>query len=327
MNIHMLHEESYEEEMKTIVEPWLREHQIERWPEREFGQRIHCVSYRAEKARGILLISHGFSENAEKYREIAYYFVQMRYHVFIPEHCGHGLSYRLTDDLSLVHIDRFERYVDDLQHVAERIRQRYPSLPLYLFGHSMGGGIAAALCAKDPWLLDRLILSAPMIRPSTGKCPWILAEASARLGCMKGKGQQYLPDGHPYEERSSFESSGAASAARFDYFEEIRFQQDFYHTCSASYGWLREAARLHHSLQAKAWRRISIPVLVFQAEEEQWVSSKEIELFARKIAGRKKTGIRLVRVPDSRHEIYLSRDRILRRYLRRISDFISEEQQ
>ena len=30
-----------------------------------------------------------------------------------PEHCGHGLSYRLTDDPSLVHLDRWNRYSRD----------------------------------------------------------------------------------------------------------------------------------------------------------------------------------------------------------------------
>ena len=50
--------------------------------------------------KGVVVISHGFTESAVKYDEVAYYFLKEGYHVYIPEHCGHGRSYRLTADPS-----------------------------------------------------------------------------------------------------------------------------------------------------------------------------------------------------------------------------------
>lgn len=66
----------------------------------------------------------------------------------MPEHCGHGRSYRMcsdTGDLSLVH-------VDDLLFVSRRAAE-FPELPVCLYGHSMGGGIAAAAAAQAPGFL------------------------------------------------------------------------------------------------------------------------------------------------------------------------------
>ena len=71
----------------------------------------------------------------------------------MPEHCGHGRSYRLcsdTGDLSLVHIDDYQRYVDDLLFVSRLAAQEFPELPICLYGHSMGGGIAACAAAQEP---------------------------------------------------------------------------------------------------------------------------------------------------------------------------------
>ena len=39
-----------------------------------------------------------------------YYFLKAGYYVYMPEHMGHGQSYRLTSDPSLVHIDTWKRY-------------------------------------------------------------------------------------------------------------------------------------------------------------------------------------------------------------------------
>ena len=62
--------------------------------------KIHVQRYLAEKPKGVIIISHGFTEAAPKYDEMIYYFLKAGYHVYMPEHMGHGQSYRLTADSS-----------------------------------------------------------------------------------------------------------------------------------------------------------------------------------------------------------------------------------
>ena len=78
------------------------------------------------------------TETSEKYKELIYYFLRGGYHVYIPEHCGHGHSYRLVEDPSLVHVDCYKRYVADLLFVARTAKKEHKNLNLYLFGAFYG---------------------------------------------------------------------------------------------------------------------------------------------------------------------------------------------
>ena len=56
----------------------------------------------------------------------------------IHDHRGHGGSVRQTEDLGYFYPDGGPALVSDLYQVTRWIREQYPELPLYLFGHSMG---------------------------------------------------------------------------------------------------------------------------------------------------------------------------------------------
>lgn len=118
-----------QERMQNGVEPYLAAHAEEFYWERESGHPIHVLRYRAFRPRGVVVISHGFTENAEKYKEIVYYFIKEHFHVYLPEHCGHGKSYRLVDDPSLVYVDSYHRYVEDLLFVARKAKAEACGLP------------------------------------------------------------------------------------------------------------------------------------------------------------------------------------------------------
>lgn len=94
-------------------------------------------------------------------------FLQAGYHVWLPEHCGHGWSYRLTKDSSLVHIDTWKRYIRDFLKICQMAKKEYPNLPLNLFAHSMGGAIGAIAVSWKPEWFQHVILNSPMIRPHT----------------------------------------------------------------------------------------------------------------------------------------------------------------
>ena len=188
----LLNEKNFPEEMKNFVEPCFDAWGRESWYAREKGREIFCLSLHQKEARGVVLISHGFCESGEKYKELAWYFYQAGFSVYIPEHCGHGRSYRLTKDPCKVHIDSFWRYVKDLSYVAEKVREENPGLPLLLFGHSMGGAIAAVTLAENPGKFQKGILNAPMILHRTGNIPPMIAYGASFLMCSLD-GEKTMP--------------------------------------------------------------------------------------------------------------------------------------
>ena len=67
-----------------------------------------------------------------------------------------------------------ERAARDVIIRAELAKEAHPGCPLYVYGHSMGGLIAALVACNEPHLMDGLILEAAafQIHPKTGK--WYL---------------------------------------------------------------------------------------------------------------------------------------------------------
>lgn len=321
----ILSEQDYYKQMENIVEPYLAVRKSVLWPERNEGEKIYCERYLADSPKGVVMISHGFTETAEKYKEVIYYFVKNQYHVYLPEYCGHGRSYRLIEVSSLVHVDDYQRYVDDFLYVARMAAGENPGLPVYLYGHSMGGGLAAAEAAQAPELFKKVVLTSPMIRPSSGNVPWAVAKQIAFGACQQGKGKEYVMGQKPYAGRESFENSSSTSKVRFEYYQDKKEKEPLFQTNGASYSWLYQAGRLNRYLQRKAWKKIQAPVLVFQAAQDQLVSKPEQVRFVVKLARRGLTSGTMIIVPGTKHEIYGSNSRILRGYWKRIFTFLEEE--
>lgn len=276
-----------------------------------------------DAAAGTVLISHGFTESAEKYREVIWYFHQEGFHVLIPEHCGHGRSYRLTEDPSLVHMLDWEAYVEDLLFAAHRAKEEWPGLPLYVFGHSMGGGIAAAAAAKEPGLFAKAVLSSPMIRPLTAGVPYPLAKAVTAAACACGRAESYVIGQRAYGGREKFEDSAATSEPRFTYYQDKRVAQPMFQQSAASFGWVRAAAGLSGFLLKQAWKQIAIPVLLCQAGRDVFVSNEAQDRFIQKLGSRINEDAVMLRVPGAKHEIYNSDDATVRMYWERIFTFLT----
>ncbi|MDE6965055.1 MAG: alpha/beta hydrolase, partial [Lachnospiraceae bacterium] len=58
--------------------------------------KLYYEAYCPKEEKGAIVISHGFSESIEKYKEVIYYFVSAGYRVYLADHRGHGRSLRDT---------------------------------------------------------------------------------------------------------------------------------------------------------------------------------------------------------------------------------------
>ena len=317
----LISEENYKASMNETVKPYLAARQTELWPERVPGKKIHLMRYRADEPKAVVIFSHGFTESETKYAELIYYFLRRQCTVYFPEHCGHGYSYRLSEDLSLVHIDSFSTYIQDFLYVSKLAKEESEGLPFYLFAHSMGGGIGAAAAAEEPRLYDKVLLNSPMIRPVTGSTPWALSSAIVRLMCLLGKEKDYIFGARPYEGPEDFETSCSLSRARFDYYQEKRANDRHLQTRSGSLGWLRGTVRLNSLLMKKAWRQIEAPVLLLQAELEHLVSTEQHALFIQKLKQAGKAPAEMAVISNAKHEIFNSTNPVMEGYLEKVFAF------
>jgi lysophospholipase len=306
--------------MDTVVWPYLKEREEKFSIEIRGGYSYPVLHYHADEPEQVVVISHGFTETAHKYGEVIYYFLKHGYEVYIPEHCGHGESYRLVSDHCLVHVDSYERYIRDLLKAVSRAKKENPGLPLLLYGHSMGGGIAAGASGRRPEWFDRVILSSPMIVPLTGWIPWSAAKGIAAIACAFDKADDYVFGYGPYTGEETFVESASTSPARFFYYQTYRQSMQQAQMNAPSYGWIREAGRLSRELFERSCRNLPMPLLLLQAQTDHSVSNKAQERFIH-LVNENGGSARMLCLPGAKHEIFNSSDEVVEIYWKSIFQF------
>ena len=103
----------------------------------EKGLRIYYYKRIPPNAKGLILISHGFGEHFGLYSEFIDFLLINQYGVCAYDHRAHGHS-----EEERGHIDQFEVLIEDMAVVVKHLKQEHQDLPLFMFGHSMGGLIA-----------------------------------------------------------------------------------------------------------------------------------------------------------------------------------------
>jgi alpha-beta hydrolase superfamily lysophospholipase len=109
--------------------------------------------------KAAVLILHGFADHAKRYEHLAQFFVKNNFGVMSYDMRGHGES-----EGTRAYVKHFQSYIDDLQTVLTDFEREYDEIPRFLFGHSMGGLVAAYASAKNKLNeIDYVILSNPAL--------------------------------------------------------------------------------------------------------------------------------------------------------------------
>ena len=134
------------------------------------GTQLFSQLWSPEAPQAALVISHGYAEHSQRYDAFARFLVEHGIAVYALDHRGHGRS-----EGERVNIKVFRQYVHDLSRYIERVRERHPNPPRFLFGHSIGGVIAAQLALEHPLQIEGLVLSAAHLQNAVSVPPLLLS--------------------------------------------------------------------------------------------------------------------------------------------------------
>ena len=316
-----IRQEQYEREMHERVEPYLATHRQDFSVTAADGVRVCAAAYSATDPKGTVMMAHGFTESAVKYREMIYYFLRGGYSVVICDFRGHGKTAPRLDDPRLTHIEDFSLYVRDFLLLADRVRAEM-SEPYFLFSHSMGGAVSALVMEERPDFFCRAALSSPMIAPARFGLPYGLAAAAVGIPCLLGLGKKTpsrLPSSGVFDD-GGFAAACGTSEPRYAYYARYRLTDPRYQTIVPTFAWVREAFRVTKKiLRRGAPESILTPVLLFSGDREDVVLTPEQEKFVSRLPH----GERIV-VAGAKHEVYMSRDEELFPYVEKILAFFDE---
>lgn len=114
------------------------------YPSSDGIHTVHACLYRPTcTPKGIVQILHGMCEHIGRYDTLAEALTAAGYVVCGNDHLGHGRTVRGTDELGYFSEKEGLTYVlRDTRRMTKIIRGQYPSLPVFLLGHSMGSMLA-----------------------------------------------------------------------------------------------------------------------------------------------------------------------------------------
>ncbi len=131
------------------------------------GQSLAGRFWVGPHAQHIVLAVHGFNDYSKAFEPLAQHLVtELQATVYAYDQRGFGANpqpgiWPGTETL-----------LADLRHIAAKLRERHPDLPLTVVGESMGGAVVLVAASEAPGLAaDRLILKAPAVWGASSM-PW-----------------------------------------------------------------------------------------------------------------------------------------------------------
>ena len=309
MKIEIFKEDEFKKRMDGEVAVWKAEH-LKQGMFRSFdGTKIHYVRAVHDAPRASIVLVHGFTEYAERYLEMLYYFYQEGYSVYMADNRGHGRSGRKIPQIDRVFVRSFDEYTGDLKYFCDHIvLPSGPDRDLLLFAHSMGGAIAALFLENYPEYFKAAILSSPMLKMKLGNAPSIAIDSLAAFSRIMGWQVKLAPGQKEFSPEIDYEMNCGTSLARFEYEYQQKIDHKAYRTNAATYGWSRAAIAATKQLQKDAGK-VKIPLLILQAGNDDLVDNRGEDLFAE--AAEQGS---LIRFPTAKHEIWNSTEEILEPY-------------
>lgn len=110
------------------------------FPSKDGNTEIHTVEWKPEgQVKAVLQICHGMVEYINRYDEFAEYLCSRGIYVVGNDHLGHGKSVQSKAEYGFFH----EKYgnscvLGDMHTLRQRTMKKYPDVPYFMLGHSMG---------------------------------------------------------------------------------------------------------------------------------------------------------------------------------------------
>lgn len=247
------------------------------------GTSIHARAWVPDEPERILVCVQGLGGHGGYYESLAHHLVPEGTVVVAPDLRGHGHSEGRRGD-----IDRFDRFLEDVDAAVMWGQSCWPDKPLILLGESMGASIAIQYIARYRGTVNSahiagLVLISPVLRPAIRPT---FREAARYVRSL------LLAPARPTIPVTGREELGCRDS---DFNDRLRADPLFVRLVSVRFlnnltKWLWQTRRKAGSVQ--------LPLLVLQGKQDYIAHPAGTAAFLRQVPGENR---RLVTFPDAYH--------------------------
>ncbi|MBP5551020.1 MAG: lysophospholipase [Bacilli bacterium] len=116
--------------------------------------------WEADAPKAIVMLCHGMAEHIARYDDFACFLAKNNYTVVGYDQRGHGETAGSVENLGYMSDDdNFVALVEDLHETNKMIKEKYPDMKVFLFGHSMGSFVSQRYIQLYSDTIDGVILS------------------------------------------------------------------------------------------------------------------------------------------------------------------------
>ena len=130
------------------------------YPSSDQKTTISAVEWIPEgRVRAVLQICHGMVEYIDRYDEFASYLSEQGFYVTGHDHLGHGKSIQSKEHLGFFHETRGNEFViSDIHKLHLITAEKYPEVPYFIMGHSMGSFLVRQYLIEHAEGIDGAVL-------------------------------------------------------------------------------------------------------------------------------------------------------------------------
>lgn len=129
-----------------------------KWQSRDRLQ-MYARGWAPSEPRAVVVLVHGHGEHINRYNHVAQALAGANYALLGFDLRGHGQSAGQRG-----HIPTYQSLMDDITDFIAEARKRYPALPVFLYGHSMGGNQVINYALRSPGSLKGVIATGPWLK-------------------------------------------------------------------------------------------------------------------------------------------------------------------
>jgi acylglycerol lipase len=123
------------------------------------GIKIYAQQWYVENPKAVVSIVHGMGEHSGRYDHVAKFLNANGFSVIAFDQRGHGKSGGKRG-----HAPSYELLMDDISIFLEQTGALFPNVPVFLYGHSMGGNLVLNYALKNTPDVKGIIASSPWLK-------------------------------------------------------------------------------------------------------------------------------------------------------------------